>query len=152
MAEDNAASLAERLDRIESRQAIAELVHAYARHIRQDMPELVPPLFTADGVFEIRSGHPDKPEYTRRSRVEGREALAAYYAQVKGRAHPVPLVHNLSITVDGDTATGDCVMEGQTYGAGGKVIGDYRDSFHRVDGRWLFAERIYTIFSAASTM
>ena len=43
-------------------------------------------------------------------------------------------------------------MEGQTYGAGGKVIGDYRDSFRRVDGRWLFAERIYTIFSAASTM
>ena len=50
----------QRLDEAESRVAIAELVHRYARFIRHDEPEGVSTLFTHDGTFEVRDGHPDR--------------------------------------------------------------------------------------------
>jgi len=71
---------------------------------------------------------------------------------MKGHQHPVPLIHNLSIDVDGDAARGNCVMEAHIYGTETKVQGEYHDSFRRVDGTWLFAARVYTIFRAASTL
>ena len=56
-------SLAKRLDVVESRREIADLVHAYARFIRYDQPDMVGTLFTEDGTFEIREGHPDRPDW-----------------------------------------------------------------------------------------
>ena len=55
-----------RLDKVESRLAIAELVHTYARCIRYDRPDEVGALFTEDGSFELRDGEPDKAEFTAR--------------------------------------------------------------------------------------
>lgn len=152
MAQDDAASLAERLDRAESRGAIADLVHAYARHIRYDEPEKVAALFTADGWFEIRDGHPDRPEYTVRERLEGPEQINAHLAPNKGKPHPVPLIHNLTVAADGDSGTANSVMEAQIYGSSHKVIGEYRDTFRRIGGRWYFASRTYTIFKGGSSL
>ncbi len=143
-------SLEARLDAIEARTAIAELTHTYARFIRSDQTDMVATLFTADGSFELREGHPDKPEFTVKYRLEGRESIHTQMAHNKGSAHPVPLVHNLIVAIDGDTAVGNCVMEAQIYGSAHKVIGEYHDSFRRVDGKWRFAARIYTMYSAAS--
>jgi hypothetical protein len=145
------ASLEQRLDATESRTAIADLVHTYARCIRYDRPDEVGVLFTEDGTFELREGHPDKPEYTVRYRLEGRASVHAHMAHNKGNTHPVPLIHNLIIAIDGDRASATSVMEGKVYGTSHGVIGEYHDSFRRENGTWLFAARIYTIFSAAST-
>jgi SnoaL-like domain len=147
-----AVSLEQRLDAIEARTACADLVHAYARFIRADQPDQVAALFTADGTFEVRDGHPDRSEFTVRSRNMGREEVHAHLAPNKGKLHPVPLIHNLSIAVDGDNAQGNCVMEAQIHGADIKVKGEYNDTFRRIDRRWYFAARTYTIFSTDSSL
>ena len=152
MARDQALSLEQRIDRAESRAAIADLVHAYARHIRHDEPDRVAALFTRDGWFEIRDGHPDRSHYTVRERLEGPEAINAHLAPNKGKPHPVPLIHNLIVEADGDGGTANSVMEAQIHGSAHKVIGEYRDTFRRIDGRWYFASRIYTIYKGGSSL
>ena len=97
-------------------------------------------------------GHPDKAEFTVKYRLEGRESVHAQMAHNKGNAHPVPLIHNLIVEVDGDNAAATCVMEGKVYGTSHGVIGEYCDSFRRVDGNWLFAARIFTMFAAAASL
>ena len=144
--------LAARLDAIESRAAIADLVHGYARAVRRDRPVDVIALFVPDGWFEIREGHPSRGDATVRARFDSPQALADYLLQGKGKPHPVPLIHNLMIEVDGDTATAGSVMAAEVFGTAHKVKGEYRDSFCRVDGRWRFASRIYTIYSADSSV
>lgn len=145
-------SLAERIDRLESRDAIADLIHGYARFIRYDEPERVGELFTPDAFFEIRDGHPDRPEHAVRGRHEGAAGIAAYLAPSKGKPHPIPLLHNIIVELDGDRATASSVMEAQIYGGTHTVFGEYRDTFQRLDGRWYFASRIYTIFRGASSV
>ena len=147
-----APSLEQRLDAIESRQAIADLVHRYARHIRCDQPDMVAALFTAEGTFEIRDGDPDRSEYTVRSRYDGREDIHAHMSANQGKPHPLPLLHNHIITVDGDAASGNAVMEAGIYGGTHKIIGEYLDTYRRLGGEWLFAARIYTIFGGASSL
>ena len=149
---DSAETLEQRIDRIEAKTACADLVHAYARFIRSDQPDKVSALFAPGGTFEVRDGHPDKPEFTLRSHNASPAEINAHLAPNKGKPHPVPLIHNLTIEVDGDTARGTCVMEARIYGADIKVTGEYHDSFRRIDGRWYFASRIYTIFSGASSV
>ena len=38
------------------------------------------------------------------------------------------------------------------YGTTHAIMGEYRDTFRRVDGKWLFAERIFTMFASASSL
>lgn len=149
MTQDLPAALAERIDSLESRFAVGDVIHRYARHIRYDEPDQVAQLFTPDGTFEIRDGHPDRPDHTIRSRLEGRAQIHAYLAPGKGKPHPVPLIRNLIVAVDGDSATANSVMDAQIYGTAHRVTGEYRDTLTRVDGRWYFAARIYTIFVGA---
>ena len=145
-------SLEQRLDRLESRIAIEELIHTYARCIRYDRPDEVGALFTEDGTFEVRDGHPDKTEFVSRSVLVGRASVHAQMAHNKGNAHPVPLIHNLIVELAGNHATATCVMEGKIYSTDHSVTGEYRDTFRREQGKWLFAARIYTIFTAASSL
>lgn len=70
----------------------------------------------------------------------------------KGKAHPIPLIHNLTVEVAGDTASANCVMEATVYGTTHKVMGEYHDTFRRVDGAWRFASRTYTIFRGGSSV
>lgn len=149
MADETVLTLEDRLDRAEARAAIADLVHDYARFVRRDMPESVADLFTPDGWFEIREGFPDRPDYSVRSRLENPEQLHSFMIRSKGAPHPIPLIHNLMIKVDGDSATANSVMEGQIFGTGQAIFGEYRDTFSRMDGRWLFASRCFTIFDPA---
>lgn len=145
-------SLEQRLGEIESRNACTDLVHTYARYIRSDRPELISTLFAPEGIFECRNGHPDNDEFTLMFNDQGRDAVHAHMTPMKGHPHPVPLIHNLSIEIQGDTAKGNCVMEAQIYGTSNKIFGEYNDSFRRIDGKWYFAARVYTIFRGASTL
>lgn len=136
-----------RLDRLEAHIAIADLVHEYARLVRRDRPEEVSALFAPGGTFEIRDGHPDRIDFTVRERLESPEALRDYLLPGKGKPHPVPMIRNLMIEVDGDTATANSMMDGPIFGTSYRVFGEYRDSFVRHEGRWLFAGRIFTIYA-----
>jgi ketosteroid isomerase-like protein len=145
-------TLEERLDIVESKLAIADLVHDYARAIRHNATEDIEGLFAPDAFFEVRSGHPSKPEYDVQNRFDSAKEIGAFMMKGKGTAHPVPLVHNLMIEVDGDRATGLLAMEGQIYGTDHKIIGEYQDGYVRTGGEWKFASRIYTVYKAASSM
>jgi hypothetical protein len=146
--------LAARIAAIEARQAIADLVHGYARAIRHDRPEDVPALFAPDGWFEIRDGHPSQAGFTVRTRLDSPAAILAYLLPGKGKPHPVPMIHNLMVDLDlaRAVASATSVMEAPVIGTPHRVMGEYRDSFRRIGNRWLFASRIYTIFSAASSV
>lgn len=143
---------AERLDRLEAQAAIADLIHEYARLVRRDLPERVSALFTPDGSFEIRDGHPDSGDFTVREKLESPQAVHDYLVPGKGKPHPVPIIHNIMVEVEGDTASANALMEASVYGTAHKVQGEYRDSFRRIGGRWLFAARVFTIFGAGSSV
>lgn len=140
----------ERLDRVEAQLAIADLLHEYARLIRRDQPEEVSALFVPGATFEIRDGHPDSDEFTVRTMLESTEAIHAYMEQGKGKPHPVPIIRNIMVEVDGDNATANALMEAQIYGTEHKISGEYRDTMRRVDGRWLFASRCFTMYAGGS--
>lgn len=138
---------AERLDRLESRAAIAHLVHAYARAVRYGDIAAAADLFTADGYFETRQG-PAGGDSVLRSRVEGREAFCAFLAGTMpdGKPSVSPLIHNLIVEFDGpDAARGNAMLETVSVATGQRTIGEYHDLFRREDGRWLFAGRTFTI-------
>lgn len=146
MESDPVTGIAEQPEMLAAKQAITELVHRYGQLVRYDRPEDTAQLYLPGGVFEVRIGPPDGPHTAVQSRVEGREAIRAMLLPSKGKAHPVPLIHNLSIAVDGDSATGTCVMQSPTSADGKGFWGEYRDRFARIDGRWYFAERVFTIY------
>jgi len=152
MANDSTDSLAARLDVVEAKLAIADLVHDYARAIRHNKTEDIEGMYAPDSFFEVRGGHPSQPDYKVQNRYEGAKAIGAFMMEGKGRPHPIPLVHNLMIEVDGDRASGLLAMEGQVYGTEHKIIGEYRDAYVRIDGKWKFASRVYTMYMAASNM
>lgn len=140
------ADLAARLDRLEAQAAIADLVHAYARAVRRNEPEEVAALFVPEGTFEVRSGQPGSADFSVRARFETPAALVAFLVSQKGGPHPVPLIHNLMITIEGDQAQANAMMAAPIYGTDKHVLGEYHDSFVRRDGTWLFSARIYTVF------
>lgn len=138
--------IAEQAGDLAARQAIADLVHRYGQVVRRDCPEQTADLYVENGVFEVRRGYPDKPDFTVQSRVEGREQIRAMLLATKGKPHPVPLIHNLMIEVDGDRASANCVMEGRGSVGQPGFWGEYRDECLRIDGRWHFVSRCYTMF------
>lgn len=140
------AALEARIARIEAQGAIADLVHAYARAVRREAYEDIAALFAPGGTFEVRTGQPDCADFTLRQRFETPQALVAFLLEGKGRPHPVPLIHNLMIVVDDDTAQANAMMVAAITGTDKQVTGEYHDRFVRVDGAWLFAARIYTVF------
>lgn len=142
----------ERLNIIEAKLAIADLVHDYARAIRHNKVEEVGGMFTPDSFFEVRAGHPSEPQFEVQERLDGAKAIGNFMKEGKGRPHPIPLVHNLMIEVDGDRASSICAMEGQVYGTEYRVMGEYRDSFARIDGCWRFVSRTFTMYTEASSL
>jgi hypothetical protein len=142
--------LAARIDRLEAQGAVADLIHTYAKFIRSDQPDRVASLFLTDGSFEVRDGHPDSDDFTVRSLDRSRAEIDAKMAPMKGKPHPVPLIRNMIVEVDGDSASANCVMDARIYGTGHGIMGEYRDTCRRVDGRWYFASRVFTIYKDAS--
>jgi hypothetical protein len=69
--------------------AIADVIYEYARHVRRDDAGLVATLFTADGFFEIRDGHPDGAAFSVRTRLEGPDRIRGHLGAGKGKPHPV---------------------------------------------------------------
>lgn len=131
----------------EDRAAIADLVHRYALHIRRGEPSQAAALFAADGAFEVREANPfDPASLAVRSRVEGRVHVETYIGSSTAGVRMVPMIHNLMVEVEGDRAGASSLMVGRVWPTANEIVGEYADSFRREGGRWLFAERIYTIW------
>jgi ketosteroid isomerase-like protein len=133
------------LEVLAARAEIADLVHRYARIIRTGDIEECPALFTPDATFEVREMTPGDPSSAvTRAKLEGREAILEYVRKSAAGATVCPLIHNLLIDVEGNSATSNAVMTAHVWSSGQTLIGEYRDRFCK-DDAWRFTARIYTI-------
>lgn len=134
--------LKERVDAIESREQIRELPAKYVwASARADVPAMVA-LFTEDCDFE--TGPPEG-----RIKLKGRQAvLEALTKLVPKPGAIIALIHNQTVELHGDTASGTCVMFNPVAPpAISPFIGYYKDEFSRVDGVWFFSARRFWNYS-----
>jgi len=129
-------SLEERVDRLESIEAIKKLKHIYMQHCDVGyLPKDLGPLFVDDAVWTSAVfGH-----------HAGRKAIEEFFggisAQIVFAAH---LAMNFIIDVDGDEATGKwrilmpCTMMEDGQKVSRWILGDYVEEYVRVDGVWMF--------------
>ena len=134
----NAVSLERRIDRIESRFAIQELVSAYCEACDEhDMPRLAA-LFTEDAVFDSPSGV---------LRATGRDGIAGMFVGAfRVRGPGFHWTHDLTVRfddADADVATGLVASHAETCpnGVASLAAMKYDDEYRRVGGRWLFSRR-----------
>jgi SnoaL-like domain len=135
-----------RIEDLEARAAIADLVHRYALNIRTGNPADCAKLFTEDVIFEIRDAPfgSSSPAQTR-SRLTGRDETLSYLIRAAGSETRVcPLIHNLLVHVSGSEATSSCVMTSVVWPGGRQMIGEYDDRY-RYESGWRFVSRVFTI-------
>jgi hypothetical protein len=135
----------EPLDRLLAERACERLVIDFVRRLDLGDPATVADLFTADGRWEWPHGD---------RRVEGREALRAYFGSRPADRLSRRVMTNILVTLD-SPVTASATSYLTTYRVdgydGGMVpprlpanVGHYEDSFRQVDGVWLLATR--TVF------
>jgi hypothetical protein len=135
-----------RIELLETRARITDLVYRYAHNIRTGKAAECATLFTEDAEFEVREAILGKQISGRtRSRLVGREAIRNYLVNGAASGGGVcPMIHNLLIHVKGREATSSCVMTAVVGASGESLLGEYEDSY-RYDGDWRFTSRIFTI-------
>src|ERR1700723_1324970 len=135
-------SPAEAADRL----AIRELVEAYAHCADRRDAKGQMALFTADTHFVVYMNAKDpKPS----QELHSREALAPVFADLNQYDATTHFVGQSTIlTLTGDRATGEahCLAHHVTGGSGKRRLMvaslRYLDTFVKIDGAWLFAERL----------
>ncbi len=131
------------MERLLAERACERLILEFVRRLDLGEPGTVCELFTPDGVWEW--------PYDGR-RVEGREALRAYFGSRPADRLSRRICTNIVVTVDSpDTAEATTYfatyrVDGHTDGALipprlPANIGHYEDTFRRIDGSWLLATR-----------
>ena len=137
-------SLAERIDRLESIEAIKRLKARYCTHCDDDYaPDAIASLFAEDAVWQASEGFGEH---------RGREAIRSFFAGVSGRiTFAAHLVLNPVVEVDGDRGTGawrlimPCTVVEDGAPEARWMVGEYDDRFVRQDGVWLFQSLNVTI-------
>jgi uncharacterized protein (TIGR02246 family) len=129
---------AARIQRIEDRAEIEQLLLNYGRHLDARDFKAYAQLFAHDGVWEGGMGT-----------VQGPAAIQAFMEKgIPGpnAAHNFHLLSNFVIDVQGDTATAWSRWQFVAPGQDGRPIvaqaGRYDDTLVREDGRWKFKRRI----------
>ena len=128
------------------RLAIRELVEAYAHCADRRDAKGQMSLFTADTHFVVYMNAKDP---TPSQELHSREALAPVFADLNQYATTMHFVGQSTIfSLNGDRATGEayCIahhltVEGEKRGLMVAYL-RYLDSFAKIDGAWLFAERL----------
>lgn len=147
---DRLAALERRIDELESRAEITDLVHRYTEAIRGRSPAKVLDLMVADVVVELHHADPDDIAKTElMTRYSGHDEIRGSFVEQAGDTARVwPMIHNLRIELAGDEARSTCVLASQIWPHGVQYVGEYRDTFRRVDGAWRFASRIHVGYGA----
>ncbi len=134
----NATELEHRIDRLESRFAIEELVTAYCEACDEhDIPRLGA-LFAEDAVYGSPSGV---------LRATGRKEIVEMFVRAfKVRGPGYHWTHDLMVRFDDnnpDVATGTVASHAETCvnGVSSLAAMKYDDGYRRSDGQWLFASR-----------
>ena len=129
----------DRLDRLESKDAIRGLVTAYAIACDEhDLPRLAG-LFTEDAVFASPNGA---------MVADGRDAIASMFIEtLKIRGPAFHWTHDVTIQIDPDNpdqATGLVYSHAETTPNGVVSLAamKYVDDYRREDGQWRFAKRV----------
>ncbi|WP_293855075.1 nuclear transport factor 2 family protein [uncultured Alsobacter sp.] len=131
--------LARRLDRVESRAEIAEIVALYCRSCDDKDAPVLRSLFTDDAVVESKDGV---------MRSQGIDAIMTMYdgrfAALGVTAH---WTHDHMVRFDDanpDLATGSLSGHAECYRNGRTLVASlrYDDEYRRVNGRWKFSRRI----------
>jgi hypothetical protein len=140
----NQTDLAARLDQLEARNAISEVIYRYAHCVRTGDMGIVD-LFTKDATFTVMQ-LVGRGEPTRMSHISTPAEFEKFYANVTSHGDRAPLVHNLIIDVQGDRANSYCMMSGARYDGSAQFLGYYNDTFRRED-KWRFTSRVYTVYA-----
>ena len=126
------------------RLSIRELVDAYAHCADRRDAAGQKALFTADTRFAVQmSGPGTEPTYV----LEGREALTPVFADLNRYEATTHFNGQSTVVLDGERATGESyTIAHHLFTADGErkiMIASlrYLDSFVKIDGAWLFAER-----------
>jgi ketosteroid isomerase-like protein len=138
-----AASLEQRIRRLEDIEAIRRLRNRYHFCINEGRYGEIRALFTPDAVVEL--GY--------LARYEGIDAIDRGFRGMgeRERFFIKQFVHGHDVTVDGDTGTGTSYLEARygRHGVSYLVAGRYDDVYARVDGAWKFqamtADLFYTV-------
>jgi len=135
-----AVSLAEAADRL----ALRELFDAYAHCADRRDAEGQKALFTEDSRFAVHmSGEGTEPTYV----IDGREGLTPVFEDLRQYRQTMHFNGQQTVALDGDRATGESyTIAHHLFDTedGTKVMVAYLryyDTFTKVDGTWLFAER-----------
>ncbi|MCL3819855.1 nuclear transport factor 2 family protein [Aeromicrobium wangtongii] len=127
------------MDRIEDRLAVADVVHAYAEGVDDGDCARVASLFAPDCVFRAFAG----PKGEARGIAEVEKLLDRLLTTFRMTSHHVS---NSRIAFDGaDRAAATTALHAWhrfvEERPDGLLWGRYVDTFVRIDGSWLFAER-----------
>jgi ketosteroid isomerase-like protein len=145
---EDRANMLTRLDLLQSRVQITDLVHRYAQAVRGADVDGCIRLFTADAEFMVcdqdRAG---VGQPVIRWALKGREAIRAFLAENLTPGAICPLIHDLLIDIRGGDATANCAMTGAAWDGRPQFMGVYDDSFRR-EPDWLFTSRAFTLFTA----
>jgi len=134
-------------DWISERQAVRDLIDRYAHAADRRQPREQAEVFTRDGVVLVYEGNPNMsaPIQT----VTGREELVATFTGLIAQYDSTTYLNGQS-TIE---QTGPTTATGETYCLAYHLLHDseqrmlltmairYLDSFTKVDGEWLIAER-----------
>jgi len=119
---------------------VTALLHEYA--FRLDAGDL-------DGVCamfehaELRSTRHDR---VLRGAAEARTLFEPVVLHGDGTPHTMHQITNVTVVAEGDRASSRCyftVLQVTRLGLHPILVGEYRDRFESVDGRWRFAERVF---------
>jgi hypothetical protein len=129
---DLAFAITELLDR----EQIKELRARYCWHVARSEGEELADLYVPNGLFQVHVGGPPLS-------FTGRAAIA----ESINRTPPgtiFPVIHNHTILITGDEATGTAVLEVSAPTLNpDRWSGYYHDRLRKVNGHWLFVERVW---------
>jgi uncharacterized protein (TIGR02246 family) len=125
---------------IEDRLAIRELVESYNDAVMRFDADDYGANWAADGVWSLPGGR----------EVTGRDTIVPFWKQMMGALKVIGFFASAGvITVTGESAHGTWYQQEFLTDAEGNsrrfVVGEYTDDYVKVDGRWLFAKRVYAI-------
>jgi hypothetical protein len=137
-------SLAARVDRLESIEAIRALKHTYCKYCDDDYdPESLTGLFWEDAVWDAG------PHF---GRFEGVEALRGLFVDLsKQIVWSRQLVTNARIEVDGDAGRGEfevlqpCTFAGEQGERAAWLVGRYIETYKRKNSVWRFQSLVADI-------
>ena len=130
-------TLEQKIQILIDREEIRDLIATYAHRVAHG--DSIADLFTDDGVWTIRRLPDESVEV-----VSGMKELKEHFAATpQAPEHPMPMIHNFLIKIDGDNATGLNSNELRISVEGKSIIasGYYEDVYRRVNGHWKFARR-----------